>query len=245
MELPTIVKEALAPERRVVVLTGAGVSAESGIPTFRGEEGLWRQYRAEELATPAAFAAEPQLVWEWYDWRRGIIGKAVPNGAHTAIAQMEGLLPNFFLITQNVDGLHRQAGSKKVIEIHGNIWEMRCTREGRTFEDHRTPLPEIPPMCSCGALLRPNVVWFGEPLPQAELQAAWRILEGCDTLLVVGTSGMVEPVASFPLMVKGKGGKVVEVNLQQTRISLIADVSLFGKASYILPCLLEVAKQME
>ncbi|MBW2039848.1 MAG: NAD-dependent deacylase [Deltaproteobacteria bacterium] len=231
------------PFKKVVVLTGAGISAESGIPTFRGEDGLWRRYRVEELATPYAFQTNPKLVWEWYDWRRGIITEAEPNPGHTAIAEMEQIFPHFFLITQNVDGLHRRAGNTKIIEIHGNLWQLRCVREGKVREDYRVPLPEIPPRCECGALLRPHVVWFGESLDKGDLARSYRLIEECDLLLVVGTSAVVQPVASFPLMAKRQGAFVVEVNKDPTSISSTVDESLIGKAGEILPALLGRVKK--
>jgi NAD-dependent deacetylase len=243
MEITDSVLAACEPTKRVVVLTGAGISAESGVPTFRGEDGLWKQYRAEELATPSAFQANPKLVWEWYDWRRGIIGKAEPNPGHWAIAEMEGIFPHFCLITQNVDGLHRRAGSTKVIEIHGNLWDLRCVAEGTVREDYRCPLPEIPPTCECGALLRPHVVWFGESLDQGDLARAYQLIEECDLLLVVGTSAVVQPVASFPLMAKQGGSFVIEVNMDSTPISGLVDASFQGKAGEILPALLEKIKE--
>jgi NAD-dependent deacetylase len=243
MEVPDSVIRASEPPKPVVVLTGAGISAESGVPTFRGEDGLWKQYRAEDLATPSAFQADPKLVWEWYDWRRGIIGKAEPNQGHRVIAEMEGIFPHFCLITQNVDGLHRRAGSTKVIEIHGNLWDLRCIAEGTVREDTRVPLPQIPPLCECGALLRPHVVWFGESLDQGDLSRAYRLIKECGLLLVVGTSAVVQPVASFPLMAKQAGAFVVEVNMDPTPISPLVDVSLQGKAGEILPALLEKIKE--
>lgn len=243
MEIPDSVIRASEPSKPVVVLTGAGISAESGVPTFRGEDGLWKHYRAEELATPSAFQADPKLVWEWYDWRRGIIGKAEPNPGHRAIAEMEGIFSHFCLITQNVDGLHRRAGNTKIIEIHGNLWDLRCVAEGTVREDTRYPLPEIPPLCECGALLRPHVVWFGESLDQEDLSRAYRLIEGCSLFLVVGTSAVVQPVASFPLMAKQAGAFVVEVNRDPTPISALVDASLQGKAGEIIPALLEKIKE--
>jgi len=242
MEFPASVIAAFDPTKKIVVLTGAGISAESGVPTFRGEDGLWRRYRAEELATPAAFEADPHLVWEWYDWRRGIIGKAGPNPGHLAIAELERIFPHFSLITQNVDGLHCRAGNSKIIEIHGNLWQLRCVRDGRVREDSRSPLPKIPPLCECGALLRPHVVWFGEPLDQGGLASAYALLKESDLLLVVGTSAVVQPVASFPLIAKQAGALVVEVNMDLTPLSSIADASFQGKAGEILPALLEKLK---
>jgi NAD-dependent deacetylase len=226
--------------RRIVVLTGAGISAESGVPTFRGEEGLWRQYRPEELATPRAFARDPELVWEWYDWRRGLIGACQPNAAHRILADMEASLPDFTLITQNVDGLHRLAGGRRVLELHGNIWRMRCTRQGTTLEDRTTPLPDIPPHCAdCGALLRPDVVWFGEGLPGDVLEAAFTASGACDLILVVGTSAVVQPAATLPLIAMQNGAALVEINPQPTPLSDYADLTLRQPAAQALPQLCE------
>ncbi|RLB07143.1 MAG: NAD-dependent deacylase [Deltaproteobacteria bacterium] len=243
MELSGGLIKQFQPSKRVVVLTGAGISAESGIPTFRGEDGLWRRYRVEELATPYAFQTNPKLVWEWYDWRRGIIAKAEPNPGHLAIAEMERMFPHFSLITQNVDGLHRRAGNNKIIEIHGNLWQLRCVKEGTVKEDYRVPLPEIPPKCGCGALLRPHVVWFGESLNKEDLVFSYRLIGKCDLLLVVGTSAVVQPVASFPLMAKRQGAFVVEVNKNPTPISSMVDTFLRGPAGEILPALLGQIKE--
>ena len=220
----------------VAVLTGAGVSAESGVPTFRGERGLWRSFRPEQLATPEAFRRDPALVWEWYDWRRGLIGACAPNAAHETLAEMEALLPDFTLITQNVDGLHQTAGSRNVLELHGNIWRTRCTRCERTSEDHRVPLPEISPRCSqCGALLRPDVVWFGESLPSQVLEAAWTAAARCRLMLVVGTSALVQPAASLPLVALRHGARLVEINPAETPLSPRAHEILRGPAAEVLP----------
>jgi len=232
----------LAEARRVVVLTGAGVSAESGVPTFRGKDGLWKRFRAEELATPEAFSRNPRLVWEWYDWRRQIIARAKPNPAHQVIAEMEKYYPEFLLITQNVDGLHLKAGSRRIVEIHGNLWRLRCDRCGRKIENYEVPLKEIPPRCPCGSLYRPDVVWFGEPIPADRFEAAWCAARSCDLMLVAGTSAVVQPAASLPVMAKSHGARIVEVNLEPTPITGIADVSLFGRAGEILPKLWEKVK---
>jgi NAD-dependent deacetylase len=221
----------------VAVLTGAGVSAESGVPTFRGEGGLWRSYRAEDLATPQAFRRDPVLVWEWYDWRRGLIGACQPNAAHDTLAEMERALPDLTLITQNVDGLHRLAGSRNVLELHGNIWRMRCTRNCRpNWEDRRVPLAEIPPRCpDCGALARPDVVWFGESLPRRELEAAFDAAERCQMMLVVGTSAVVQPAASLPMVALDRGAYVVEVNPQATPLSELVHEAIRAPAAEALP----------
>jgi len=232
------VADVLRSGPRLAVLTGSGISAESGIPTFRGKEGLWKEFRAEDLATPAAFERDPRLVWEWYDWRRGIIGTREPNPAHLVLARWEKRFPGFALITQNVDGLHRKAGSGAVLELHGNIWETRCTSEGTVAESPETPLPEIPPRCpACGALLRPNVVWFGEPLPAEILQKAYEASGACGVMIVVGTSALVQPAASLPLLAAGRGARIVEINPDATPLTAAADFSLRGKAGEILPAI--------
>ena len=221
----------------IAVLTGAGISAESGVPTFRGSGGLWRDYRAEDLATPHAFRREPEIVWEWYAWRRGLIGACRPNSAHLTLAKMEKHFDDLLLVTQNVDGLHGLAGSRKVVELHGNIWRLRCTRNCRpTWEDRRVPLPELPPRCpGCGSLARPDVVWFGEPMPTAPLESAYAAVRRCQLMLVVGTSAVVQPAASLPLLAKESGAYVVEINPQPTPLSSTVDEILRAPAAEALP----------
>jgi NAD-dependent deacetylase len=219
----------------IAVLTGAGISAESGVPTFRGEDGLWRQYRAEELATPGAFHRTPALVWEWYDWRRGLIAGCEPNAAHHTLVQMEKHCQDFVLITQNVDGLHQRAGSRRVVQLHGNIWQVRCIAENSVFENHDVPLPQVPPSCSCGAFLRPHVVWFGEALDPGILAEAFRAVERCQLMLVIGTSAVVQPAASMPMMAKGSGAYVIEINIERTPLSAWADEVILGPAAEELP----------
>ncbi len=231
--------ERLIDTKYLLVITGAGISAESGIPTFRGNDGLWQNYRAEDLATPWAFERNPEVVWRWYDWRRGIIGRAELNPGHLAIKQLEGLYDDFFLITQNVDGLHGRTGIKNMVEIHGNLWRARCTKDGRTSMLMDVPLKSIPPACECGNILRPDVVWFGESIPSEWLQKSYDVIDMCDTLIVAGTSGVVYPVASFPQSVKERGGCVIEINIEPTPISSIADISLFGKSGDLLPMLVK------
>ena len=236
--------EVLQEVNHVAILTGAGISAESGIPTFRGEEGLWKKYRPEELATPTAFSRDPKLVWEWYDWRRGIIGQKEPNPGHKVIARWEETFPTVSLITQNIDGLHQKSGSKNIWELHGNIWKLRCTEEGTITENYETPLKEIPPLCpNCGALLRPHVVWFGESLSPTILQKSLQLSSECDVMFVIGTSAVVQPAASLPFEASEAGAKIVEINLDPTPLSLYADFSIMGKSGEILPLIDEELKK--
>jgi NAD-dependent deacetylase len=230
---------AVRESRSMCVLTGAGVSAESGVPTFRGPGGMWRNRDPISLATPEAFAADPKTVWEWYQWRRGLIRKCNPNPGHEAIAAIEREKEDFLLVTQNVDGLHRLAGSRKMIEFHGNIWVVRCAGCDRE-EEVRSDFPVLPPRCaSCGAPLRPGVVWFGEPIPPAALEASLGMLDRCDLLLVAGTSSVVQPSASFAAVVARRGGTVIEVNLEETPISEAARFSFRGKTGELLPLILK------
>ncbi len=231
------VRERLSSARRVTVLTGAGISADSGIPTFRGPEGLWKNFRAEDLATPEAFARNPSLVWEWYNWRRELIATKKPNPAHQTLVDIEEKMnarhAAFCLLTQNVDGLHGFAGSRNMIELHGNIWKVRCTGCGAVTEDRRVPLP-IPPHCSsCGKMLRPHIVWFGESLNPGDVDQAIMALKNCDVMLVIGTSGVVQPAASFASTARAAGAFVVEINPDTS--SSVAHVALRGRAAEIVP----------
>jgi NAD-dependent deacetylase len=240
MNTPSIDEVAglLAGARRIAALTGAGVSAESGVPTFRGRDGLWKQHRAETLATPEAFERDPALVWEWYDWRRGLIAPVEPNAGHRVLAGWERRFEDFTLITQNVDGLHAKAGSRDVVELHGNIWKLRCSREGTVEEVRETPLPRLPPLCpSCGALLRPHVVWFGEALDPAVLDRAFAASQSSEIMLVLGTSAIVHPAASLPLAARRAGAAVVEVNIEPTPLTPQADFFLPGKTGEVLTAL--------
>ncbi len=229
----------LKKESFIAVLTGAGVSAECGIPTFRGEGGLWKTYRAEELATPGAFARDPRLVWEWYDYRRGICASKQPNPAHYAITRLDEVLENFLLITQNVDNLHGMAGTSRMVELHGNIFRARCMECGARTTDLPVPLAEIPPMCACGGMLRPDVVWFGEALPERAISEASRASGECDLMVVAGTSAVVQPAASMPLIAKQAGAHVIEVNPDPTPLTPYVDIHLEGKAGEVMPGLIE------
>ncbi len=222
----------------IVVMTGAGISAESGVPTFRGPGGLWEGHRPEELATPGAFAADPHKVWRWYDWRRTLVSECEPNPAHHALVELERRTERFTLITQNVDGLHRLAGNADPVELHGNLWITRCTACSRTQEDRRVPIP-VPPHCEhCGAMLRPHIVWFGESLDGPVLDRAAEEAARCDVFLVVGTSGVVYPAAGFTDLALRSGATVIQVNLDPTPQTGAVHHALQGKAGEILPQLI-------
>ncbi len=232
-------REALAGAKSVVALTGAGVSAESGVPTFRGEDGLWKDFRPEELATPEAFERDPRLVWEWYDWRRQKLAPLAPNPGHHALAAMERRFDDFLLVTQNVDGLHRAAGSRRLVELHGNIWFTRCTGDGQVREDRTVPLSPLPPRCACGALLRPHIVWFGESLDEEALGRAMEACNTADVMIVAGTSSLVYPAAGLAVLAKEAGAFVIEINREKTPATAMVDVHLDGPSGDVLPQLLE------
>lgn len=231
-------REWLRSASTIVALTGAGISAESGIPTFRGDGGLWRDYQPEELATAGAFTRDPKLVWEWYSWRRNLIGAAQPNAGHYALAELENRRPRFSLVTQNVDGLHDRAGSRRILKVHGDIWTVRCLSCGRETRDERLEFPELPPRCECGGILRPGVVWFGEKLPPSVWSAAERAAIEASVVLVIGTSAVVYPAAALAPLAKSAGARVIEINPELTPISGAVDCSLRGKAAEILPQLI-------
>lgn len=238
--IPLDLVERLGHASNIIVFTGAGVSAESGVPTFRGQDGLWQKYNAEDLATWQAFERDPRLVWSWYDYRRQIISDVDPNPGHTAIAGMAAVFDKVTVVTQNVDGLHLRAGSEDVVELHGNIWRARCTRELTVCDFCECPLEENPPLCrECGSILRPDVVWFGEPLPMDAYERSHEAACTCDAMLVVGTSAEVRPAATLPLVAKHNGAFVVEVNTHYTPISALIDTTLIGVAGEILPELLD------
>jgi len=232
------VREWLRQANSVAVLTGAGVSAESGVPTFRGNNGLWKQRRPEDLATPGAFARNPELVWEWYDWRRSVLAQANPNPGHYALAELEKRVSKFTLITQNVDGLHELAGSRNVLRLHGSIWRVRCLGCNNERFDRRIPFPEIPPKCECGGTLRPGVVWFGEALPQDMWQAAENSARSAELFLVIGTSAVVYPAAGLAQIAKSSGARVVEINIAETSLSDRIDQFLQGPSGELLPQLI-------
>jgi NAD-dependent deacetylase len=217
--------------RAVAVLTGAGVSAASGVPTFRGPEGLWRRFRPEELATPQAFARDPRLVWEWYDWRRRVIANCVPNAAHEVLARWARDVPACTVITQNVDGLHERAGLPGVVRLHGSIWEVscwaRCPLAPSRWRNETVPLPALPPRCPhCGGLLRPAVVWFGEALPIEALDRAEAAAAACDVFVAAGTSAIVHPAAGLVWTARARGAFTIEINPAETEASPEIDLAL-------------------
>jgi NAD-dependent deacetylase len=236
----------MAPARLVAVLTGAGVSRESGLSTFRdAQDGLWEQYDPMQLATAEAYLRNPPLVWQWYEYRFGRARDAQPNPGHQAIAALEQLFPQVAVVTQNIDGLHQRAGSTDVIELHGSIHRYRCIQghTGFTQADFAAQA-ERPPLCPrCQALLRPEVVWFGEMLPQDALERAYRLSEVCDAMLVVGTSGEVQPAASLPYFASARRAVVVDVNPQRDRIAALADIYLPGPGGEVLPKLVEAIRR--
>jgi NAD-dependent deacetylase len=234
--------QALRRSKHMVVLTGAGVSAESGLATFRDpQDGLWSEYRPEDLATPEAFARDPQMVWRWYEWRREKLRKVDPNPGHYALAGLKKLLPEFTLITQNVDGLHQRAGSDDVIEFHGNLTRTICANKPCAGQwqagDEREP-----PVCpSCESFLRPDVVWFGEGIPEAAMTESLAALRTCDLFISIGTSSVVYPAAGMAQQVAAKGATVAEINLNATPLSSGADIVIQAPSAVALPVLLAAA----
>jgi len=242
VQISEALREKLTTAKRVAVLTGAGISAESGVPTFRGEDGLWKKFRPEELATIDAFMRNPELVWEWYSYRRELMSKIEPNPGHYALAEMQEIFPEFSLITQNIDGLHHKAGSENVIELHGNIQRSRCIECNRYYQEVEITETKKVPMCECGGYIRPDVVWFGEMLPPKALETAFQVSRSCELFLSVGTSAVVQPAASLPLVAKESGAYVVEVNIERTEITSILDEALLGKSGEVLPKIVTATK---
>lgn len=226
----------------LVFFTGAGISAESGIPTFRGKEGLWNKFKPEELANFDAFMRNPELVWEWYNYRRKIVHDAKPNPAHLTIAEMQNHFKDVTVVTQNVDNLHRRAGSRKIFELHGNIERSFCI-DCKKFYTEQIELSTGVPRCECGGLIRPDVVWFGEFLPEDQFSGAEKASANCDVFFVVGTSAVVYPAAGLINVAEKSGATIVEINLEGTALSYLADYSYFGKAGEILPEILAAYKR--
>lgn len=229
---------------KIAVLTGAGISAESGLATFRGPGGLWKNYRPESLATPEAFARDPQLVWEWYNFRREQVRQHAPNAGHHALAQLEAGFPDFVLITQNVDGYHRRAGSKTIYELHGNIMKSRCIQCGHACEAGEERQRDHLLYCACGGLYRPGVVWFGEALPPATLQSAFAAAENAQLFFSIGTSAVVYPAAALPQAAAAQGAYLVEINPEKTSLTPRADEFWQGLAGEILPALVQRIQQV-
>ena len=237
--------EALAGARAVSVLTGAGISAESGVPTFRAEDGLWEQYRIEDVATPEAVERNPAGVWEFYERRRATMARVEPNAGHHALARMESRFGEWTLVTQNIDGLHQRAGSTRVLEIHGSLWRARCRRGcGGVADPFPHPAPSLPPPCECGDILRPDVVLFGEVLPSDIFEAATLGAARSQVALSVGTSSAVWPAAGIPLVAAQSGAVTIEVNPEETELTARFDISLRGPAGEVLPRLLERIEQI-
>ncbi len=237
IDIYTIIQKLPKNVNYIGVLTGSGISSESGIPTFRGKDGLWKNYRPEELATPYAFQKNPVLVWEWYEMRRQVIKNAKPNPAHNSIVEMEEFFENFLLVTQNVDGLHEKAGSKNLIELHGNIWRARCT-----YCDYKeflnTPIEKIPPACpKCGHLLRPDVLWFGESYDVKILNNVQSFFNKCDVIFVIGSSGQVFVPVYLVKQAQLQGSFIVEVNIERSLYTSFADIFIPEKAAESLPVL--------
>ncbi|MCB9357159.1 MAG: NAD-dependent deacylase [Calditrichaeota bacterium] len=237
--LPQSLSESLGKLGRIAVLTGAGISADSGLGTFRGKDGIWNKMRPEELASMEGFLANPQLVWEWYTYRRSLLAAAEPNPGHKALAEWQGIHPDFTLITQNVDGLHQLAGSKNVLELHGSIRVNRCLNCGSETENEPQVFKDHVPYCSCGGRLRPGVVWFGEMLSEATLTSAFEAAQTCDLFLTIGTSAAVYPAASLPEIASAHGAVTVEVNIEETAFTRLADFHFAASASVAVPMLLD------
>ncbi len=236
-ELESIL-ERLKTVKRIVILTGAGMSAESGIPTFRGKGGLWEKYDPEKYATAEALRLRPKEVWEMHNELRQTIANCKPNPGHYAIVDLEKIFKHVTVITQNVDNYHQDAGSSSVLELHGNAWRVKCTAENTSWVDRTVPYKKLPPVCKCGAILRPDVVFFNEPLDSVVLETAFSEVIKAQVVLVVGTSYIVYPAASLPYLAKESGSILIEINLEPTLFSTMAEVSLFGKSGEILPELL-------
>jgi NAD-dependent deacetylase len=237
--------EMLEGARKVVVFTGAGMSKDSGIETFRGPGGIWEKFSAEDLATYEGFIRDPAKVWMWNAARRQQVAGLTPHAGYGALAEIEGMFPEVVTVTQNIDGLHARSGAKEVVELHGNIWKVRCDAEdNEPWLDERTEFPEYPLHCKdCGGLLRPHIVWFGESLDPMDVMNANLAVDDCDAILVIGTSAVVYPAASFPLQAKQGGAIVVEINIEPTPISEYADISLFGTAEEVLPALVVALRE--
>lgn len=238
MDIPSALIEKLKAAKTVVFFSGAGISAESGIPTFRGKGGIWNKFHPEELANFDAFMRNPKLVWEWYNYRKSIVHQSKPNAGHLAIVEFEKYFKEVIVITQNVDNLHRRAGSKTIYELHGNIEKNFCVKCKKHY-DGELDFKDGIPTCTCGGLIRPDIVWFGEFLPADQFQLSEKAAKNCDIFFIVGTSAIVYPAASLVHIAKSNRAFLVEVNIEETEASSLADVSLFGESGKILPKIVE------
>ncbi len=234
----------LSQSKKIVFFTGAGVSAESGISTFRGKDGIWNKLKPEELANFNAFMQNPEMVWEWYNHRKSIVHEAKPNAGHIAIADMQILFDDVTVVTQNIDNLHRRAGSKNIFELHGNIERNFCVK-CRTFYNEELDFSNGVPKCKCGGLIRPDVVWFGEYLPEDQFSGGEKAAQNCDMFFVVGTSAVVYPAAGLVHTAKHAGAFIVEVNIEETEITHYCDVSFFGEAGKVLPEMVKEIKKIK
>ena len=237
LKMTSLERLEIIPNRNlhVVVLTGAGISAESGVPIFRGKGSMWENPVANELASRAGPPWNTKGTWEFYEWRRALVSRCKPNAAHLTLVEMESFFKNFCLITQNVDGLHRHAGSKRVLEMHGNMWKGRCPKDGEIVDLPEMPLKSLPPYHTCGTALRPHVVQFGEPIDHTILSESIKESMSADLFLVIGTSGVVSPARDLPLLALKKGAKVIEINRDETVLTPYVTISIRGKAAEILP----------
>jgi NAD-dependent deacetylase len=237
--------QSLGRDTRVIVLTGAGISAESGVPTFRGKGGLWEKYDPTEVATAEALRSRPHKVWEMHDALRQVLAGCKPNPGHYALVELEKIFQRTMIITQNVDNFHQDAGSSNVLELHGNAWRVKCTAEDRTWEDRRVPIKDLPPKCECGSIIRPDVVFFNEPLDSEVIDTAMNDAAKAEIMLVVGTSWVVYPAMYLPVIAKENNAVMIEINLEPTPLSPTMDISLFGKSGEVLPELVDTIKGLK
>jgi NAD-dependent deacetylase len=244
ISLSTMFEARLTAASNIVAFTGAGISAESGVPTFRGDDGIWKKFKPEELANMSAFMKNPDLVWEWYAHRRTVIGKTEPNAGHCALVRLAEVVPRCTVVTQNIDNLHRRAGSRNVIELHGNIERSYCMTCGTAFDHARTDDSAVPSCLKCGGRIRPDVVWFGEALPDDEWEDAVRATQNADIFLSIGTSAVVYPAASLPMLAKRSGAYLVEINPDETPLTPMVDEYLRGKSGDVLPGIVEAVERL-
>jgi NAD-dependent deacetylase len=243
MTISPTLRSLLHRVERICVLTGAGISAESGVATFRGVDGLWSKLKPEELANFDTFMKNPEMVWEWYTYRKKIIHEVQPNPAHHALVEMESSISDFTLVTQNIDNLHYRAGNKKVLELHGNIERSYCISCSKFIDQIQVPTEGNVPSCSCGGIIRPDVVWFGEMLPEGVFESAVESATRSELFLCIGTSAVVYPAAGLPRTARRNGAYVVEINMEKTDLSHQIQETIIGRAGEVLPALLQIMKE--